>query len=249
MQATVSPESAENETSFRAYAGKGSASRTMEDTYSREKLLLVTLASTLALSQVTLPPHTHPPFYRWLSSKTSGCQALQWALVDSSKQGACPHELMTHVFLLHVCRWCRGLWGGAVRLALGEIQASRSRQRCGQELRYTQVSPDGAAWGGMPSVLQNSSFCLWVGRWRVVVREQVALRKGENYILRAGDSGRGHHMDKIQISKDRSFGLGWGFISYHRYWFYSVFLKSVIVEYSRMYLVLISWDRYIILES
>lgn len=119
-------------------------------------------------------------------------------------------------FLQHTCRWCQGLWGGAVRLALGKIQASRSRQRCDQELRYTQVSPDGAAWGGMPSVLQNSSFCLWAGRWRVVARQQVALRKGENCILRAGDSGRGHHMDKIQISKDRSFGLGCGFLSYHR---------------------------------
>ena len=32
-----------------------------------------------------------------------------------------------------------------------------------------------------------------------VVRQQLALRKAQNFVLRAGNSGRGHHLGRMQI--------------------------------------------------
>lgn len=147
----VVPESAENGASFRACAGKGNASKTIEDVYRLEKSscwwpwlwpwLHLTLPSLLS---------SLPPFCRGLLSKTSGCQAPQWAVEGSTKQGPRPHGAYEPVsFYSMYVGGARGLWDGAIRLALVEIQASWGRQPCGQELRNAQVRPNRGAWSGM----------------------------------------------------------------------------------------------------
>lgn len=73
--------------------------------------------------------------------------------------------------------------------------------------------------------------------------QQLALRKAQDFILRAGNSGRGHAW-----TEDRSIrraALHWGSFSLPQ----TMFLVNVIVKYCKTYLVLIFWDRSIILES
>lgn len=50
---------------------------------------------------------------------------------------------------------------------------------------------------------------LWVVQFEEEVKmQQLALRKAQDFILRAGNSGRGHCMDRRQIYKESSFALG-----------------------------------------
>ena len=78
--------------------------------------------------------------------------------------------------------------------------------------------------------------------WGVLKMQQLALRKAQNFILRVGNSGRGHCVDKIRraaSNRDEAY-------LYHRQCFHPVFLENVIVEYCKTYLVLIFQDRSII---
>lgn len=71
--------------------------------------------------------------------KTAVCQLLQWALVGSIKNGLCLHGTDESVSSVTCVVGARGLWGGAIRLAVGKIQTSCGRQPCGHELANTEV--------------------------------------------------------------------------------------------------------------
>lgn len=75
-------------------------------------------------------------------------------------------------------------------------------------------------WDQMEEPGVEGSFCgkcilLWVEM------QQLALRKTQNFILRAGNSGSGHHLDKIQIYRGEA--LDWGIVHlYHTHCSHSV---------------------------
>lgn len=93
----------------------------------------------------------------------------------------------------------------------------------------------------------NSSFCLGPGSLGGgVVRQQLALRKAQNFILRAGMQAEA--TARTEYRSPRREALDWSEVYlYHRYCFHCVSWKNVIVKYCKIYLIF--WDRYIILES
>lgn len=163
----VVPESAENGASFRACAGKGNASKTIEDVYRLEKSscwwpwlwpwLHLTLPSLLS---------SLPPFCRCLLSKTSGCQALQWAVVGSTKQGPRPHGAYEPVSFYNMYVGGAGVYG----MVPSDWPWWKSRRpevgshavRSWGMHRWGQTGEPGVEW---PSVMRNSSSCLGLGSW------------------------------------------------------------------------------------